>query len=521
MQVESVLNTAAKAATYAAAAAAAPRRQAAIDPLLRRQRGALLPRLTAGLVLLALLALLASVIAYWMIEKVGVSPRQLSPYVAKRSDKHHPAIMAVGSWAADRLMASDRGQRDAVPAGAFRLGAQPQGAERAASSTEVVNVDTSAAATAAIANAKPGQAITFAPGRYRFEGKYIGAGHAGTVRNPITVRAEQPGTVELEFAMSEGFLVNAPYWVFENLTIRGICEGHRDCEHAFHVVGNASHFTARNNTITDFNAHFKINGQDGAMPDDGLIEFNTLTNSSIRQTSNPVTPIDLVAASNWVMRKNLITDFSKSEGGRVSYGAFAKGAGKNNLFENNIVICEYKLHAPGSQQVGLSLGGGGTGKEVCRDKRCVTEQDASIIRGNLIASCSDEGIYINRSATSKIIHNTLIDTGGISVRFVESSADLEGNLIDGPIRLRDNAILRDTDNLSTSVSRLYLGSHPVRQLFDNGARHTLSGKLPRRAAGPEATGIPDLCGTKASGPHSYGAFDNFADCLRPGGASAG
>ena len=483
-----------------------------------RQRGALLPRVVFGLVLLSLVAAL---LGYSIIEKVGVAPRRLSPYVAKRADKHNPTIMAVGNWVADRLMANDRGQRDAAPDGAFRLGAQPRGAGPAAGGIRVVDVATGAAATAAIANAKPGDAITFAPGRYHFEGKYIAAGNAGTEMNPIVVRAAQPGTVELEFATLEGFLVNAPYWVFENLTIRGICENHRSCGHAFHVVGNASHFTARNNTVIDFNAHFKINGQDGLMPDDGLIESNTLTNSSIRQTNNPVTPIDLVAASNWIMRKNLITDFFKNEGDRVSYGAFAKGAGKNNLFENNIVICEYKLHAPGSQQVGLSLGGGGTGKEVCRDKRCVTEQDAGIIRGNLITSCSDDGIYINRSAVSKIIHNTLIDTGGISVRFSESSADLEGNMIDGPIRLRDNAILRDTDNLSSSISRLYLGSHPVRQLFDNGARHTLSGKLPRRAAGPGATGIPDLCGAKASGPHSYGAFDNFADCLRSGRASPG
>ena len=490
--------------------------RASTDPALRRQSGALLSRLIACLLLLSLLAPAAG---YWIVERVGVTPRQLAPYVAKRADKHNPTIMAVGNWAANHLMLSDRGQHDAVPAGAFRLGVQPQQAGGTAV-MNVVNVESSAAATAAIANAKPGDAITFAPGRYRFEGKYVTATEPGTEKNPIVVRAAQPGTVELEFAMLEGFLINAPYWVFENLGIRGICGGHRDCEHAFHVVGKAAHFTARNNTVTDFNAHFKINGLEGAVPDYGLIEFNTLTNSSIRQTSNPVTPIDLVAASNWVVRKNLITDFSKSEGRLVSYGAFAKGAGKNNLFENNIVICEDKLHAPGSKQVGLSLGGGGTGRELCRDKRCVTEQDASIIRGNLIASCSEEGIYINRSATSKIIHNTLIDTAGISVRFPDSSVDLEGNLIDGPIRRRDNAIVRDIDNLSTSVSRMYLGSHPVRQLFDNGARHTLTGKLPRRAAAPDATAMPDLCGTKASGPHSYGAFDNFADCLWPGTAGA-
>lgn len=493
-------------------------------PGLRSHRGRPVPsrkrslRLVHLLVALLVLSVLGAALLAWAAEELGIPPRRLSAYVAKRADKHNAAVVLAGNWAAARLLHNDRGDGSTAPAGTFRLGAQPGPVAvsvaptgTAPASTNVVPVDSSAAAIAAFNSAKPGDLITFAPGRYRFEGKYIAIARPGTAEHPIVVRATVPGSVQLELTTLEGFLVNAPYWHFENLGITGMCSGHNDCEHAFHVVENGAHFVARNNTVADFNAHFKINGQNGRFPDHGLIEFNTLTNHGVRQTSNPVTPIDLVAASGWIIRKNIISDFFKGEGNRVSYGAFVKGGGRNNLMENNMVLCEYHLKDPGGQQVGLSLGGGGTGREVCRDKRCVTEQDEGTIRANLIASCSDVGIYVNRSATSQIIHNTLLDTGGISVRFAESSADVEGNLVDGAIHKRDNAILRESDNMTTSMARLYLGSHPVRALLEPGVSHMLSGVPPRREA---RVRVPDLCGTGGHGVRAYGAFDNFADCLR-------
>jgi hypothetical protein len=67
------------------------------------------------------------------------------------------------------------------------------------------------------------------------------------------------------------------------------------------------------------------------------------------------------------------------------------------------------------------------------------------------------------------LHNTLINTGGISVRFVESSANVQGNLVDGLIRTRDGGLLRAADNFDTSASRLYLGVYPVRNLYVNAA----------------------------------------------------
>ena len=283
----------------------------------------------------------------------------------------------------------------------------------------------------AIGDAKPGDAITFLPGTYRFDGTYIAASQPATRAAPILVRAERPGSVVLEFNMVEGFLVSAPYWSFENLVIRGTCADHSHCEHAFHVVGNAAHFLARNNEIVDFNAHFKVNGSAGAYPDFGVIEGNTLRNDSVRDTGNPVTPIDLVAASHWRIRGNRISDFVKGRSDRISYGAFVKGGGADNRFERNVVVCEDRLRGFAGQRVGLSLGGGGSSADACRGGRCITEQDRGAIASNLIAACSDDGIYLNRAAASLITHNTLIDTGGITARFGESSADVEGNLVDG------------------------------------------------------------------------------------------
>ena len=286
-------------------------------------------------------------------------------------------------------------------------------------------------------------------------------------------------------------------------------------------MGKGDHFIARNNTIVDFNSHFKINAINDVSPDEGLIEDNTLTNRSVRDSSNPVDVIDLVVASKWIIRKNLITDFFKGGGNRTSYGGFAKGGGHQNLFENNIVLCEFRLHSPGAISVGLSLGGGGTGAMYCRDRKCVTEQEDSTIRGNLIASCSDDGIYINKGARSKIMHNTLIDTGGISARFPATSADVEGNLVDGKIRSRDDAILRAEDNIDTSIVRISLGSHPVRELFKGAELLDFSGSVPSRKA-TQAQATPDLCEIAKSGARedatatvqSYGAFADFGLCRR-------
>jgi hypothetical protein len=227
-----------------------------------------------------------------------------------------------------------------------------------------------------------------------------------------------------------------------------------------------------------------------------------------------VTPIDMVGVNRWTVRRNLISDFIKAGGDRISYGAFAKGGGSHNVFEQNVVLCESRLQGLAGQRVGLSLGGGGTGKEFCRDRKCITEQDQGVIRANLIAACSDDGIYLNSAAGSRILHNTLIDTAGVEVRFAASIAYLEGNLVDGAIRSRNDGVMHLSDNTATPISALYVGYHPVRQLFARADRFELewNGAAPRRQAGGPA--LPDLCGGARPAAPALGAFEDFGACLR-------
>jgi parallel beta-helix repeat protein len=464
----------------------------------------------AGLVLAAV----AFVAVLYILDNAGITPRSLGPYIERRSDGHNPAIKTVGHAIRQWLVSADRGQ---PPLGLVpwsgKVGMQTSAiATKSAVAVQEVLVLDNAGLQRAIAAAVPGQVITLVPGRYRVE-RRVDVVRPGNPDAPIVVRAQVPGSVRLDMATEEGFKVSAPYWRFENLLLQGSCSNN-SCEHAFHVVGNAHHFAAVNNLIVDFDAHFKINAEQGRYPDYGLLESNTLRNNSVRMTLNPVTPIDLVTASHWLIRRNLISDFIKGEGDRISYGAFAKGAGSDNLLEQNVVLCEDRLRGAPGQRIGLSLGGGGTGKAFCRDGgKCITEQMNSTLRANLIASCSDDGIYLNAAARSKLLHNTLVDTGGISVRFPSSSAEIDGNLVDGIIRSRDNGILHMGDNSYLSAARLYAGSHPQRELFRDPLAFDFRWRQPAARRTVEGESVPDLCGDARSGRPRYGAFDDFAGCL--------
>jgi parallel beta-helix repeat protein len=449
------------------------------------------------------------------LQNQGVAPRALAPYVEKRSAGHNRFMYDSGQQIGAGLRTLDRGAGLPLLLPALAVGAQAAVAEGKGGA--IKEVDSNDALLRAMAVAVPGDVITIAPGTYHFN-HALTANRSGVAGVPITVRAARPGSVTVELATVEGFVVRAPHWRFENLTIRGVCRSDAMCEHAFHVVGAATHFAAVNNTILDFNAHFKINGarvNGGAspvFPDHGLIESNTLRNSAPRRTHHPVTPVDLVGASDWTIRGNLIADFIKAEGDRVSYGAFAKGGGARTLFERNAVWCEARLRSQPGQRVGLSLGGGGTEKPYCRDGKCVNEQQDGIVRDNLVASCSDVGIYLNSASNSRVEHNTLVDTTGIDVRYPASSATLEGNLVDGPIRSRDDGVLRLGDNRSTALGWSYVGRHPVRSLLRDWESGDYAWKddAPRRDASVER---PDLCGRKRAAAPAYGAFEDFTACV--------
>lgn len=325
------------------------------------------------------------------------------------------------------------------------------GTFRQVNASRVVNVRTASELRRAIKQAQPGDLINLKPGVYRFDGRSIAVTRPGEVNKPIYIRADRLGDVNLKFNLLEGFHVRAPYWVFENLQISGDCARDSKCEHAFHVTGDGRSFVLRNSIAEDFNAPLKVNGAKTkhgvSYPDDGLIEFNIFRNTRPRDTGNPVTLLNINSVDDWVVRGNLISDFSKMGSNRISYGAFMKGNGSRGIFERNLIYCEQALPRDAGVRIGLSFGGGGTGQAYCRHEGCSAEHSFGVMRNNIILNCSaDVGIYLNKSAGTQVHNNLIHNSLGIDVRFSESSAYIRNNIVSGRIKSRDGGAVYASGN---------------------------------------------------------------------------
>jgi len=377
-------------------------------------------------------------------------------------------------------------------------------------SAAVVPVSDVAGLRAAMQGAQAGDEIVLAAGLYDVDGN-LNASAPGTAALPIAVRAAEPRSVLIRFGgfggLVEGFRVSGSHWRFAGLDVEGACALDENCEHAFHLFGNADATVLRNNVLRDFNAQVKSNGGSVAgvfvFPDDVLIERNTLHDTRARDTANPVTKLDVVGGRRWIVRANTIHDFQKGAGDNISYGAFLKGNSRDGLFERNLVRCA--RFTSGGIRIGLSFGGGGTGAQFCEEGSCVTEHQNGSLRNNIIMDCSDVGIYINRGAGTRVMHNTLYATAGIDVRFPTSTADVRNNLLGGAIRDRDGATSTRSGNLAgvtpTQFAAWFADASAADFRLLDGTAFVNQG-----AAAPQVT--DDFCGTaRVDGALDIGAIE--------------
>src|SRR5262249_50712195 len=151
-------------------------------------------------------------------------------------------------------------------------------------------------------------------------------------------------------------------------------------------------------------------GSTMTMPNNGLVEYNEIFDTRGRNTSNPVTKLNIDTGNDWIVRGNYLHDAEKLLDDTTSYVAFMKSGGKRGLYERNLVVCS-KLTVGGTR-IGLSFGGGGTGAQFCAPAfdpmvPCSVEHDGGTMRNNIIVNCTDVGIYLNRGKDSHILYNTL------------------------------------------------------------------------------------------------------------------
>jgi len=311
----------------------------------------------------------------------------------------------------------------------------------------------------AINRSEPGTEIIVAPGVYKLKGKKISMSSHGLLNSPIVLKAEKMGDVIFEMYTQSGFNISGSFWRIENIIFKGV-KGDKWVEHAIHLRGKVSNIHIINNQFINFNAHIKSNGKKKGkrkkkgityFPNNITIEHNNFFNEWKRNTKSPVTPIDVVGGKDWLIKNNFIADFGKSgrKGGGVTYGAFLKGGGENGVFDGNLVACEWKIKHTSNKdtRIGLSFGGGGTGKQYCSSKDCKTEFNQGIMRNNTIINClNDVGVYINKSSNIQIFNNVIRNSLGVDVRYPTSNALIFNNLIEGRIKARDNAIIDQYDN---------------------------------------------------------------------------
>jgi hypothetical protein len=372
----------------------------------------------------------------------------------------------------------------------------------------------------AIKTAQSGETIILAPGEYHLGVSRVVTGKSGTESLPIHLTAQVLGEVKI-FLKGEGIVVNKPYWQFSNLHFIGGCKRHTQCEHAFHVVGKGHHTVIKNNILQDFNAMIKVNGFGEHYPDYGQVTHNTFFNSTPRNTTNPVTPFDLMHANYWQVSDNFIFDIQKSGGNKVSYAAFFKGGSEYGVFERNLVMCAANL-PDDYTALGLSLGGGGSLKRDRRNQNSA-EHIGGIIRNNIIMHCSnDVGIYVNRSRNSLIEHNILYNTLGIDIRYPESEAYVSNNIISGRIKIRDSAkliqhnnwvvnrdFISDKDSFTDYFVAPDIGNFTWKATFDNNRPVNLGG-IP--SATYKSSLAVDFCGALPQQQY-VGAYSATRFCL--------
>ncbi|WP_257455858.1 chondroitinase-B domain-containing protein [Archangium lipolyticum] len=392
----------------------------------------------------------------------------------------------------------------------------------------VKNVSTVAQLQSALASARAGDEIVLADGTYAVNVN-LSCAAEGTATQPITVRAANRYAARIQFNAPEGFKVSGRYWTFDGLTIEGVCPQDDNCEHAFHVTGHAENFVLRNSRIRDFNAQLKVNAvRNGSgvyeMPHRGLVERNEIYDTHARSTSKPVNKINIDTGDDWVVRDNDVHDFSKKGG--ISYGAFMKSGGKRGVFERNRVLC-VKDYPGGDTRIGLSFGGGGTGNAFCApafdaNVPCDPEHTDGIIRNNVIANCSDVGIYLNKAANTKVLFNTIISTTGVDFRFASSTGEAHGNVLSSVVRTRDSGRF----NAGTNVMNVASGTWTTWYQSPLSGDLRLKGNVSQLigAAEARATVTDDFCARPrpSGGAYTLGALEHsLGDCGAGTGADAG
>lgn len=298
-------------------------------------------------------------------------------------------------------------------------------------------------------SARAGDVVRLMPGTYSLDGS-VWTSNAGTKDAPIVVTGGTLPDVRLDFESVEALVFNHPHWVLENVWVNGACSDPDDCQAGVGIKPPADGFVMRGCRLSNWTQHVKASRTPDAEVDDATLVGNEFYNDVPINGS----VIDIVGGKRWQVIGNFVHDF----GGDLSsgdYGIFLKGGTSDGVIARNLVICGHLRPSYGIE-VGISLGGGGTGFNFCPNNDCSCEDFDSVVRNNVVLNCADVGMHTNRACGGGFYHNLVARTGGglqIQNNGAGSPVEIRNNVIDGSIFGGDNYVA--SSNRTGPLSDIY------------------------------------------------------------------
>ena len=353
-------------------------------------------------------------------------------------------------------------------------------------SAEEILVSTRDGFIDAFSRARAGDVVRVMPGTYRFSSS-IWTSNPGTPTAPILVTGGTVPEVRLDFESVEGLVFNHAHWILENVWVNGDCGDPADCEAAVGVKPPADGFVMRGCRISNWSQHVKASRS----PDDEADDASLLANEFYNDVRINGSVVDIVGGKRWRVAGNFVHDFG-GDPSAGDYGIFLKGATSDGVVERNLVICGH-LRPSFGIEVGISMGGGGTGNEYCPNRDCSCEDFNSVVRNNIVLNCSDVGLHTKRACGSKFYHNVVARSdGGLQIQ--ENGAGdpvvVQNNVLEGSIFGGDNhSAMNNVEGASGALlSRIY--RDPANADFREGSDPSVARDLAVRL--PEVS--EDYCG---------------------------
>ena len=380
---------------------------------------------------------------------------------------------------------------------------RPQCAERPPIQGKQVHVSTVPELQAAVRNLRSDTSILLADGIYDLEntlhiqGGLEGVQIRGASEKAASVVLRGRGMGNADFGnVPHGFLIgDVQGLLIADLTVRDVYY------HAIQVAGekgprDLTFFGLRLLDAGEQIVKGSSRGHPGPYADQVTVACSWLGFSD-RARSDYTNGVDVLAGADWVVRDNFFARIRAPEG---------ELAGPAVLFWRNSLrtIVERNYFVDCDRAIALGLAAPDESK--ARDAEVRFDHQEGIVRNNMIFrgpdSAGDIGISVNHHPNFAILHNTVIQNGTfpfgtIEYRFESSRGVIAGNLGDGPVWQRNNAMANLSNNRMDAQASVFVNA-------EQGDLHLNS----------EARALIDQVDL------SEGVLDDFDGRRRPNGARA-